>query len=217
MARVSQEHLDARRRQILDGAALCFARKGFHATSMQDVLKEVDLSAGAVYRYFSGKDQLIEAIVTDVMGVLRDVYERAALESPPPMPDELIARTVAHMQRERSALTSDGEWLFPRLMIHAWTETQRNDELSALLGEGFEAVTAAWAKLVVRYQESGMMSADVDPRAVARTLMATVQGFGVQHVLFGGFPPEALRAGVRALTGMREAADGTGNQSVKSG
>ncbi|MEW2264650.1 TetR/AcrR family transcriptional regulator [Streptomyces sp. NPDC047853] len=217
MARVSQEHLDARRRQILDGAALCFARNGFHATSMQDVLKEVDLSAGAVYRYFSGKEQLIEAIVTDVMGVLRDVYERAARESPPPMPDELIARTVAHMQRERPALTDDGEWLFPRLMIHAWTETQRNGELSALLGEGFDAVTAAWVKLVVRYQESGMMSADVDPRAVARTLMATVQGFGVQHVLFGGFPPEALRAGVRALTGMREAADGTGNQSVKSG
>jgi AcrR family transcriptional regulator len=211
MARVSQEHLDARRRQILDGAALCFARNGFHATSMQDVLKEVDLSAGAVYRYFSGKEQLIEAIVTDVMGVIRDVYERAALESPPPMPDELIARTVAHMQRERPALTDDGEWLFPRLMIHAWTE------LSALLGEGFDAVTAAWVKLVVRYQESGMMSADVDPRAVARTLMATVQGFGVQHVLFGSFPPEALRAGVRALTGMREAADGTGNQSVKSG
>ncbi|MFE5393685.1 TetR/AcrR family transcriptional regulator [Streptomyces sp. NPDC056568] len=217
MARVSQEHLDARRRQILDGAALCFARNGFHATSMQDVLKEVDLSAGAVYRYFSGKEQLIEAIVTDVMGVLRDVYERAALESPPPMPDELIAQTVAHMQRERPALTDDGEWLFPRLMIHAWTETQRNDELSALLGEGFDAVTAAWVTLVVRYQESGMMSADVDPRAVARTLMATVQGFGVQHVLFGSFPPEALRAGVRALTGMREAADGTGNQSVKSG
>ncbi|MGW9069182.1 helix-turn-helix domain-containing protein, partial [Streptomyces yangpuensis] len=54
MARVSQAHLDARRRQILDGATRCFTRNGFHATSMQDVLKEVDLSAGAVYRYFSG-------------------------------------------------------------------------------------------------------------------------------------------------------------------
>ncbi|MBW8820389.1 MAG: helix-turn-helix transcriptional regulator, partial [Streptomyces sp.] len=67
MARVSQAHLDARRRQILDGAAVCFARNGFHATSMQDVLKEADLSAGAVYRYFSGKEELIGAIVGEVL------------------------------------------------------------------------------------------------------------------------------------------------------
>ncbi|MFE1025004.1 TetR/AcrR family transcriptional regulator [Streptomyces sp. NPDC058818] len=215
MARVSQEHLDARRRQILDGAALCFARNGFHATSMQDVLKEVDLSAGAVYRYFSGKEELIEAIVAEVLGAIRDVYERAAQEDPPAMPDELIARTLAHMARERPALTEDGRWLFPRLMIQAWTETLRNETLSALLDEGFAKVLASWAKVVVRYQEAGMMRDDVDPDAVARTLMATVQGFGAQYALFGSFSPEALQAGVRGLLSMREAADGTGNQSVK--
>lgn len=77
MARVSQEHLDARRRQILDGAALCFARNGFHATSMQDVLKEVDLSAGAVYRYFSGKEELIAAIVTEVLQEVGDAFRTA--------------------------------------------------------------------------------------------------------------------------------------------
>ena len=48
MARVSQEHLDARRRQILEGAARCFARDGFHSTTMQDILRETGLSAGAV-------------------------------------------------------------------------------------------------------------------------------------------------------------------------
>ncbi|WP_411575537.1 TetR/AcrR family transcriptional regulator [Streptomyces mutabilis] len=217
MARVSQEHLDARRRQILDGAALCFARNGFHATSMQDVLKEVDLSAGAVYRYFGGKEELIEAIVAEVLGAIRDVYERAAQEDPPAMPDELIARTLEHMARERPALTDDDQWLFPRLMIQAWTETLRNETLSALLDEGFAKVLASWAKVVARYQEAGMMRDDVDPDAVARTLMATVQGFGAQYALFGSFSPEALQEGVRGLLSMREAADGTGNQSVKKG
>ncbi|WP_399882406.1 TetR/AcrR family transcriptional regulator [Streptomyces sp. BBFR51] len=210
MARVSQEHLDARRRQILDGAARCFARNGFHATSMQDVLKEVDLSAGAVYRYFSGKEELISAIVAEVLETVRDMYERAALESPPPLPDELIVRTLTHMTRERSAVSEDGEWLFPRLMIQVWTETLRNDELSAILREGFAKVSAAWAKVVVRYQETGMMRDDVDPDAVARTLVATAQGFGAQYALFGGFPPEALRAGMRGLLSMRETVEGAG-------
>lgn len=81
MARVSQAHLDARRRQILDAAALCFARNGFHATSMQDVLKEADLSAGAVYRYFSGKEELIAAIVSEVLGEVRAAFDEAARQS----------------------------------------------------------------------------------------------------------------------------------------
>ncbi|MDT0610936.1 TetR/AcrR family transcriptional regulator [Streptomyces lancefieldiae] len=216
MARVSQAHLDARRRQILDGAARCFARNGFHATSMQDVLKEVDLSAGAVYRYFSGKEELIEAIVTEVLGTVRDMYERAALESPPPMPDELIVRTLTHMTQGRSAVGEDGEWLFPRLMIQVWAETLRNEQLSATLSEGFGKVRAAWVKVVARYQETGMMRDDVDPDAVVRTLMATAQGLGAQYALFGGFPHEALRAGMRGLLSMREASGDIGNQSVKS-
>lgn len=97
MARVSQEHLDARRRQILDGAARCFARNGFHATSMQDVLKEVNLSAGAVYRYFSGKDELIAAIVTEVLGGIRGAFEDAARHSPPPMPDVLVGLVLTQV------------------------------------------------------------------------------------------------------------------------
>ncbi|GHB27617.1 TetR family transcriptional regulator [Streptomyces viridiviolaceus] len=217
MARVSQEHLDARRRQILDGAARCFARNGFHATSMQDVLKEVDLSAGAVYRYFSGKEELIQATVTEVLDSVQAMYERAALESPPPAPDVLIARTLTHMTREQSPMLDNGEWAFPRLMIQVWSETLRNEELSALLRERFAKVRAAWAKVVVRYQETGMMRDDSDPDAVARTLMAVVQGFGVQYALFGSIPPETLQAGMRGLLSMREATGGAGNQSVKSG
>ncbi|HEY9407971.1 MAG TPA: helix-turn-helix domain-containing protein, partial [Jiangellaceae bacterium] len=52
MPRVSEAHLAARRDQILQAAWTCFARDGFHATSMQDVFAEAGLSAGAVYRYF---------------------------------------------------------------------------------------------------------------------------------------------------------------------
>ncbi|HEY3480630.1 MAG TPA: helix-turn-helix domain-containing protein, partial [Streptomyces sp.] len=62
MPKVSEEHKESRRRQIIDAAWVCFARNGFHKTSMPDVFAEAGLSAGAVYRYFSGKEALIAAI-----------------------------------------------------------------------------------------------------------------------------------------------------------
>ncbi|EFL30595.1 TetR family transcriptional regulator [Streptomyces viridochromogenes DSM 40736] len=212
MARVSQEHLDARRRQILDGAALCFARNGFHATSMQDVLKEVGLSAGAVYRYFSGKEELIGAIVGDVLGSVREAFEEAARQSPPPPPDELVASVLGKTLAARESLVVDGRPAFPRLVVQVWTETLRNEELAAVLREGYGSVRASWGRIVEGYQEAGMMRADVAPDHVARTMIAAVLGFIAQQSLFGPAPVEVLRDGLRALTSMPDgpaAAEGT--------
>jgi TetR/AcrR family transcriptional regulator, transcriptional repressor of aconitase len=84
MPRVSQEHLDARRRQIIDAARRCFVRNGFHATSMQDVLAEARLSAGAVYRYFPGKDDIIAAIADDALAEISQAVQRVLDTDPAP-------------------------------------------------------------------------------------------------------------------------------------
>ncbi|MFE4664238.1 TetR/AcrR family transcriptional regulator [Streptomyces sp. NPDC056716] len=202
MARVSQEHLDARRRQILDGAARCFARGGFHATSMQDVLKEADLSAGAVYRYFSGKDELIAAIVEEVIEHALAVYEGAAEENPPPAPDVLIPRIVTRMQKLRPE-TLDGEWIFPRLMLQVWTETLRDDKLAALLEDGVARIRDAWTTIGESYKAAGMMPEDADPQAMARIILALVQGVAAQFAMFGEVSEKTLGDGMRALMSVR--------------
>ncbi|WP_369167479.1 TetR/AcrR family transcriptional regulator [Streptomyces sp. R28] len=202
MARVSQAHLHARRRQILDGAARCFARNGFHATSMQDVLKEVDLSAGAVYRYFSGKEELIAAIVGEVLGQVREGFEEAARSSPPPPPDRLVSSVMSRVLAAKEYLTVDGRPAFPRLVIQVWPETLRNDDLAALLREGYGAVQETWTRIVQSYQDAGMMRPDVSPEHVARTMMAAAMGFLAQQALFGPAPVEVLQDGLRALMSM---------------
>lgn len=212
MARVSQEHLDARRRQILDGAAICFARNGFHATSMQDVLKEVDLSAGAVYRYFSGKEELIAAVVGEVLGSVRGAFEEASRQSPPLPPDDLLTLVLGRTLAARENLTVDGGPAFPRLVVQVWAETLRNKELAVVLHDGYAGVRAAWARIVEGYQDAGMMRADVYPDHVARTMIAVAVGFLAQQALFGSAPVEVLRDGLRALMSMsdeRTATDGS--------
>lgn len=53
------------RQRILSAAMACFAREGFHGTSMQKICAEADMSPGALYRYFRSKEELIAAIVAD--------------------------------------------------------------------------------------------------------------------------------------------------------
>ncbi|WP_328890259.1 TetR/AcrR family transcriptional regulator [Streptomyces sp. NBC_00316] len=199
MARVSQAHLDARRRQILDGAARCFARNGFHGTSMQDVLQEVGLSAGAVYRYFSGKDDLIAAIAGEAVGGVRQAFEEAARVSPPPTPDVLIGRVT------RTLFDGDRELdrrAYAGLIVQVWSETLRSERLAATLSEAYGGLKAAWAELVEVYRETGVLSADVPSDHVARTLIATAQGFIAQLAMFGDATPEMLEDGLRGLMSM---------------
>lgn len=197
MARVSQEHLDARRRQILGGAARCFARNGFHGTSMQDVLKEVGLSAGAVYRYFAGKDELIAAIADEAFEYIRRAFSEAAGISPPPTPDVLLGRVV------RGVFTGQVYGLERRacaaLIVQVWAESMRNEPLARTLGDGYTGMRAGWTELVKAYRAAGVLRADVAADDVARTMIATAQGFIAQEALFGGVEPEALENGLRGL------------------
>lgn len=62
MAKLSPETLRERSDHILDAAGRCFARTGFHRTTMQDICREAAVSPGALYLYFSSKEALIAGI-----------------------------------------------------------------------------------------------------------------------------------------------------------
>ncbi|HYG60769.1 MAG TPA: TetR/AcrR family transcriptional regulator [Symbiobacteriaceae bacterium] len=61
--RVSDQHKEQRREQILEAAGRCFARQGYAQTSMQEILRESGLSAGAVYSYYQSKQDLYMALM----------------------------------------------------------------------------------------------------------------------------------------------------------
>ncbi|TRV78338.1 TetR/AcrR family transcriptional regulator [Streptomyces sp. 130] len=203
MARVSQAHLDARRRQILDGAARCFARDGFHGTSMQDVLQEAGLSAGAVYRYFSGKDDLIAAIATEAVDGVRRAFAEAARDTPVPTPDILIGRVARGLFMDgREAQRGLEAPAYAGLIVQVWSEALRSERLAEALTEAFRGLRSAWTELVGLYREAGVLRADVPDEQVARTLIATAQGFIAQLAIFGDTGPEALENGLRGLMSM---------------
>jgi AcrR family transcriptional regulator len=63
LPKISDEKQQERRDRILEAAETCFARSGFHRTTMSDICREAGISAGALYLYFDSKEALIEGIV----------------------------------------------------------------------------------------------------------------------------------------------------------
>src|SRR6478736_7689342 len=75
MPRITAARANAQRERILDAALTCFAREGFHAATMQDIVAESGLSPGAIYGYFKGKTDVVMAIASE-----RHAMERRRME-----------------------------------------------------------------------------------------------------------------------------------------
>jgi len=61
-----------RRRQILDAATEVMSKTGYHATAMQAVAERAGISVGLIYQYFGNKDELLVAVIVDILEDLRD-------------------------------------------------------------------------------------------------------------------------------------------------
>lgn len=61
--KVSDEHKEQRRRQILEAAERVFARKGYEPVTMKDIVEEAQMSRGWIYLYFKTKEEIFEAFM----------------------------------------------------------------------------------------------------------------------------------------------------------
>ncbi|MFC4335584.1 TetR/AcrR family transcriptional regulator [Salininema proteolyticum] len=77
MPRVSQEHLDSRRQQILDGARSTFAKFGYEGATVRRLEEATGLSRGAIFHHFRDKDALFLAVASeDASEMVETVAER---------------------------------------------------------------------------------------------------------------------------------------------
>ena len=187
MPKVTEEHLAARRRQILDAALVCFSRRGFHQTSMQAIFEESGLSPGAVYRYFKGKEEIVQAIALETLGSFA-----AAIESGPPGgPDVVLGRLLDAID---SISLRDHRL---RLALQIWGEAIVNPGVGGFVREAIEGLRRRMAAELLAS----------DPDGTARVLVALVQGMVIQRDMFGDdFDAGRFRADAVALVSQPDGA-----------
>ena len=83
------------RKKILEGALSYFARHGYGNSTVADLAKYLGIAQGALYRYFSSKDELFQVLTDEVVkennGSLSRIFE---LSAEPEEKIELLTKTV---------------------------------------------------------------------------------------------------------------------------
>jgi AcrR family transcriptional regulator len=196
MPRVSDAHREQRRQQILDAARRRFARNGFHQTSIQDILTEGNLSAGALYRYFRSKEEIIAAIAEDALRQVTAPIGQLTKRQPLPPLDAAIEQLLTNA--EDFGFRPDG---FAYIGPQVWAEALRNPQLRELVQDRFAEVRNALAGVVRAEQAAGRIPADADADGVAGFLFGSLLGYVIQRVLAGTVDPKSYSAALGALTG----------------
>lgn len=113
MGKVSQAHLDARRRSILDAAAKVFAEKGVAAATMAEIAHEAGISPGAIYRYFPSKEDLARGCMEGSAEAVKAAWQH-------PEQVETDFRTLSRAtfaELERSGADADTRLLLERALV----------------------------------------------------------------------------------------------------
>jgi putative nucleotidyltransferase with HDIG domain len=95
---------DATRRAILDSALALFEANGFHATSVQSVADEADVTKGAFYHHFGSKDELVHIIDAELLDHMLREQDRilASVDGPAEQLRAVIRLLVHSAVRFRS-------------------------------------------------------------------------------------------------------------------
>lgn len=193
MPKVTEEHSDARRQQIIDAAYRCFARKGFHQTTMRDIYGEAGLSAGAIYHYFTSKEDIIEAsFLFDYQRGL-PVFEQAVGE-PDPLAaiDRLLGFFFAGLE-SAAALGAD------RVNIQGWGEALVNPRLKEPLVNSLVDFSAQLERLIRQGKDMGVIDPAVDPSAAAQVILSSYLGLYLQKAFLREMDVTRYKAAVTAL------------------
>jgi AcrR family transcriptional regulator len=194
MPKVSEDHRVERRRQISGAAVRCFAKSGFEATSMADIIAESGLSAGAIYSYFKNKQELILYVTRDVLESRAADLEGLEKQDPLPPPAAVIRMFLDGMTHDIGN---------PSILLQIWaaavTAPESMEPVSGVvvqLRALYERYLRAW------FVRKGLGEREAEERAfaIAPVVVAMCQGFILQSVLLPDFDSEGYFAALDLVT-----------------
>jgi TetR/AcrR family transcriptional regulator, transcriptional repressor of aconitase len=171
---VSQDQLDARRRQILEGARTCFARHGYEGATVRRLEDATGLSRGAIFHHFRDKESLFLAVAEDdAATMVATVSEHGLVQ----VMRDLLTQAAAEAEGDPVA-----GWLGTQLEVSRRLRT--DPAFAKRWAARAEAIGSATRDRLVRQREAGVLRTDVPVDVLAQLLELAYDGL-VLHLATG--------------------------------
>jgi AcrR family transcriptional regulator len=167
---VSQDQLDARRREILGAARSCFARHGYEGATVRRLEEATGLSRGAIFHHFRDKDSLFLAVAEDDAAAMAETVARNGLVQ--------VMRDLL----DRAAAPETTGWLGSQLEVSRRLRT--DPEFAKRWAQRSAAIAEATRERLHRQRDAGVLRDDVPLDVLAQFLELAYDGL-VLHLAMG--------------------------------
>jgi AcrR family transcriptional regulator len=178
--RVSAAHEQEVRDRILVAATHVFGTKGYQGATIADVVRESGLSVGAIYTYFSGKDELFRQSC-DLISA-QGLEELAVRVAPATTTAERLRIAIGlYIETIDEYAGAPGQ----ASLIQAWAEADREPGVRDMLARRRERLVGAAQMLLHQGVIAGELPAWMDVDAVSRGFLALMDGLLLQRIEAG--------------------------------
>ncbi|OLL76821.1 Transcriptional regulator, TetR family [Pseudonocardia sp. Ae168_Ps1] len=186
MPRLSDALRAERRRHVLDSAFRCFARTGFHATTVDDVVAETGWSSSVVYSYVRTKDEMVAAAVEEALAEFAVVLAGLLGRDPAPTPRETLQAFVDILDDD----TYDRRYGLQGLVVHIWAEALGSREVGDRARRALAVGRRRLTTLTGRMEQAGTLPPSMTPDDGASLLLLVIFGVIVDQTHLGGAATE---------------------------
>jgi TetR/AcrR family transcriptional repressor of uid operon len=164
-----------RREQIMQAAMACFAKRGFHQTSMHDISAEAGISVGLIYRYFENKEAVIAAMADRHKKEIQEMLERA--RQAPTLLESLDILFTAHCCEDEPHVVS-------AFVVDLYAEASRNPQVADLVRDVLQTAMDGLMDLIARSPEAESAAAHgLKPNELAELIFAVARGMLMRDIL----------------------------------
>ena len=153
------------RERILTSATRLFAEKGFEGASMPAIAKASGITAGAIYKHFEGKGELLLEVVT-----------RSFLSSPLIAHSSERGNNATALTHLAAAYTEPALKLVRQLSIEVHSAAARDAKARQLLAKSDRLAIGRISDSIASAQKAGKLDPTLDPDHVARVFWILIMG-----------------------------------------
>lgn len=178
MPKVSDEHKEFRKRQIILAAMEVFKCKGYEKATLKDIVEQAGMSRGWIYLYFTDKKQIFEALLTYL-----DAEQEQKFAELISSDDTVFSVISTFFEELRLEITSE-ETLYPAI-YEFWITSWRDTEVKEFFASRYKRTVNLFTNLFNKGLQSGEYTSTIPVDEITKMMMSSVDGILVHSLAFG--------------------------------
>jgi len=170
--RRTKEEAAITREQLLKKALAVFSKKGYAATTLQDIASEADVTRGAIYHHFGGKAELYNTLIREYADRGNLIMQQAVSEGGTLLDilRRVFVRQLQVIEDDREMRALMELYLFKTGPVPE-LEEGRQQQIESGVG-----LVEMLADIMSQGMQQGLLRSDVEPKDMARAYLAFQNG-----------------------------------------